>query len=202
MPARKCLYCALAALVVLVPLAFIGQGGEVSKASPFGFMVENAGIRLVVDTETARTKNDKPFIPIVIFIGSRGAQSIRLTRAAFTLTDPSGKVSPMATIEQIQDKKNYGFSEVANDYTFIHKTIEVGPNIAAFNGLRIQPGTCFFKNIAGKPSIIRDDLELRPNGWTWALLYFANPAGGNYKLTYTDPTTKGVVVVPFEVDWK
>lgn len=193
----------LAALVL--PILFIAQAGAVKQVSPFGFMVENAGIRLVVDAETARYQGKKAFIPIVIFIGSSGAQTIKLNRGAFTLTDPNGKVSPMATQEQIKDKKNYGDFAVADDYTYIHKTIEVGPDVQSFIGLSMQKGTCFFPNVSGTPALIRDDLELRPNGWTGALLYFANPAGkakGAYKLTYTDPATKGVVTVPFEIDWK
>jgi hypothetical protein len=37
------------------------------------------------------------------------------------------------------------------------------------------------------------------------LAYFPNPVPkekGTYKLTYTDPATKGVVTVPFEIKWR
>jgi hypothetical protein len=53
--------------------------------------------------------------------------------------------------------------------------------------------------------MIRDQVQIRPNGFTTALLYFANPGGrvkGTYKLAYTDPTTKASVTVPFEIVWK
>jgi hypothetical protein len=205
MSAGKRILAGAGAVVLLLPLLLVAQAGGATKVSPFGFMVESDGIRLVVDAETARYQGKKPYIPIAIFIGSAGAKSITLNRGAFTLTDPSGKVSPMATTDDVKDKKNYGNFAVADDYTFIKKTIEAGPDVQSFNGLRVQTGTCFFPNVGGKPAMIRDDVELRPNGWTMALLYFANPAGkaeGTYKLTYTDPATKGVVVVPFEIQWK
>lgn len=195
----------LGAVAVLVPLILAAQAGAAKKVSPFGFMVENDGIRLVVDTQTACYQGKKPYIPMVIFIGSYGAKTIQLTRAAFTLADPSGKVNLMADLATIKDKKNYGDFSVADDYTFIKRTIEAGPNVQSFNGLSFQQGTCFFPNVAGMPAMIRDDVELRPNGWTMALLYFANPAGkdkGTYTLTYTDPATKGVVAVPFTIQWK
>jgi hypothetical protein len=81
----------------------------------------------------------------------------------------------------------------------------MGPDVQSFNGLGFQKRTCFFPNVGGAPAMIRDDLQLRPNAWTWALMYFANPGGkaaGTYKLTYTDPATKGVVAIPFTIQWK
>lgn len=192
-------------LAVLVPLAFIAQAGGATKVSPFGFMAESAGIKIVVDVETARYQGKMKYIPVVVFIGSNGAQTITLDRAAFTLTDPAGTVHPMGSLEEVKNKKNYGDFNVANDYTFVHKTIEAGPDVQSFNGLNFQQGTCFFPNAGGLPAMLRDTVQLRPNGWTWALMYFPNPGGkakGTYKLTYTDPASKGVVVVPFEIDWK
>jgi hypothetical protein len=206
MKAKNRVLWTLAAAALVVPLLLVAQAGEAKKVSPFGFMVESDGIRLVVDTQTACYQGKKPYIPMVVFIGSYGAKTIQLTRAAFTLADPSGKVSPLADLATIKDKKNYGDFSVADDYTFIKKTIEVGPNVQSFNGLSLQPGVVvFFPNVSGKPAMVREPSELRPNGWTWALLYFANPAGkdkGTYKLTYTDPATKGVVTVPFTIQWK
>lgn len=202
---KKLIIAMIAGLTILTASTVRAQAGAAKQVSPFGFMVENAGIRLVVDTETARYQGKKPYIPMMVFIGFFGAKSITLTRAAFTLTDPNGKVIPMADLATIKDKKNYGDFGVADDYTFIHKTIEAGPDVQSFNGLSFQPGTCFFPNAGGLPALIRDTVELRPNGWTSALMYFANPGGkvkGTYKLTYTDPATKGVVTVPFTIDWK
>ena len=199
----------LAVLSLVLPLVLIAQGAAApaaaTKVSPFGFLAENAGIKVVVDTETARYQGKSKYIPMVVFFAARGAQTITLNRAAFTLTDPSGKVHPMATQEEIKDKKNYGDFNVANDYTFIHKTIEAGPDVQSFNGLSFAKGVVvFFPNVSGLPAMGREPGELRPNGWGWALMYFANPGGkmaGTYKLTYTDPATKGTVTVPFEIKW-
>ena len=206
MRTKNWLWAGVVSVVVLLPLVLIAQAGAVTKASPFGFLVENAGIKVVVDTETACWQGKSKYIPVAVFVASRGAQAITLTRAAFTLTDPSGKVHAMATQEEIKDKKNYGDFNVANDYTFFHKTIEVGPDVQSFNGLSLAPAAAvFFPNVSGKPALIREPGELRPNGWTWFLAYFANPGGkmaGTYKLTYADPATKGVVEVPFEIKWK
>jgi hypothetical protein len=206
MKTKKWIWAGVASAVILLPLVLIAQAGVATKASPFGFLVENAGIKVVVDTQTACYQGKSKYIPMVVFIASRGAQTITLARTAFTLTDPSGKVHPMASQEEIMDKKNYGGFNLANDYTFIHKSIEAGPDVQSFNGLSLAPGAAvFFPNIGGKPAMLREPGELRPNGWTWFLGYFANPGGkmeGTYKLTYTDPTTKGVVEVPFEIKWK
>jgi hypothetical protein len=196
----------LAVVALALPLVLIAQAGAAKQVSPFGFMVENAGVRMVVDTETARYQGKSKYIPLVVFIGYNGTQSITLTRGAFTLTDPSGKVVSMADRDTIKDKKNYGDFNVANDYTFIHKTIEVGPDVQSFNGLTFQQGAVvFFPNVSGLPAMIREPGELRPFAFTSALMYFANPGGkmkGAYKLTYTDPATKGTVTVPFEIEWK
>jgi len=196
----------LAVAALALPLVLIAQAEAAKQVSPFGFMVENAGIRMVVDTETARYQGKSKYIPMVVFIGYNGSESITLSRAAFTLTDPSGKVAPMASQEEVMDKKGYGGGNVANDYTFIHKTIEAGPDVQSFNGLSFQQGAAvFFPNIAGIPAMIREPAELRPIAFTSALMYFANPGGkmkGTYKLTYTDPATKGTVTVPFSIDWK
>jgi hypothetical protein len=195
----------LAVVSLVLPLIPVAQAPAVKKVSATGFMVENAGIRVVVETETARYKGKSAYIPMVVFVGFSGAKAITLNRGAFTLTDPSGKVAPMADLATIKDKKNYGDFAVADDYTFIQKTVEAGPCAAAFNGLGFQKGTCFFPNVGGAPALIRDTVEVSPTAWTWALMYFANPGGkmkGTYKLTYTDPATKGVVTVPFEIEWK
>ena len=196
----------LAVVALVLPLVLIAQGAAVTKVSPFGFMCENSGIKVVVDTETARYQGKSKYIPMVVFIASRGAQTISLNRDAFTLTDPSGKVHPLASQEEVMDKKNYGGGNVADDYTYIKRTIEAGPDVQAFNGLSFQQGAVvFFPNIAGLPAMIRDTGELRPNGWCSVLLYFANPGGkmkGDYKLTYTDPTSKAAVTVPFPIEWK
>ena len=194
--------------VVLIPLAFLAQAGSASKTSTFGFMVQEQGIRLVVNTETAAWKKKPDFLPLVIFIGNStlsSASVLTLNRYCFTLTDPIGQTHSLCTLKEIQDGKNYGFVKVANDYTFIQQSIEAGPDVQSFNGLSLQPGTCFFTNVRGQPSMIRDQVQIRPNGFTTALLYFANPSGrakGTYKLTYTDPTTKASVTVPFEIAWK
>ena len=196
----------LAVVALALPLVLIAQAGAAKQVSPFGFMVENAGIRMVVDTETARYQGKSKYIPLMVFIGYNGSQSITLSRAAFTLTDPSGKVASMAGQEEVKDKKNYGDFNVANDYTFIHKTIEAGPDVQSFNGLSFQQGAVvFFPNVGGIPAMIREPAELRPIAFTSALMYFANPGGkmkGTYKLTYIDPATKGTVTVPFEIEWK
>ena len=194
----------LMVLALLIPLTMVAQSGF-DKVSPFGFRGEGSGIKVVVDTETARYQGKSKYIPIVVFIGSQGAQSITLNQAAFTLTDPSGKVYPMAPLEEVKDKKAYGDFNIANDYTFIKKTIEAGPDAQSYNGLSYQQGlVVFYPNIAGIPAMVRDTGELRPNGFGMFLAYFANPGGkmnGTYKLTYTDPATKGVVTVPFEIKW-
>jgi hypothetical protein len=41
-------------VALALPLVLIAQAGAAKQASPFGFMVENAGIRMMVDTEAAR----------------------------------------------------------------------------------------------------------------------------------------------------
>jgi hypothetical protein len=196
----------LAVVALAIPLVLIAQAEAAKQVSPFGFMVENAGVRMVVDTETARYQGKSKYIPLVVFIGYNGSQSITLSRAAFTLTDPSGKVISMASQEEIKDKKNYGDFNVANDYTYIQKTIEAGPDVQSFNGLSFQRGAAvFFPNVSGIPAMIREPGELRPIAFTSALMYFANPGGkmkGAYKLTYIDPATKGTVTVPFEIEWK
>ncbi len=195
----------LTCLCLVLPMALAAQGGAAKSVSPFGFMMENAGIRVVVDAEATRYQGKSKYIPLVVFVGSSGAQTITLNRGAFTLTDPSGAVHPLATQAEISDKKNYGSFNVANDYTFVHKTINAGPDVQSYNGLGFQDDTCFFPNVSGRPSLVRDNVQVRPNAFTAALLYFANPAGkaaGIYKLTYTDPATKTVVVVPFVIKWK
>ena len=196
----------LAVVALALPLVLIAQAEAAKQVSPFGFMVENAGVRMVVDTETARYQGKSKYIPLMVFIGYNGTQSITLTRDAFTLTDPSGKVVSMADRDTVKDKKNYGDFNVANDYTFIHKTIEAGPDVQSFSGLSFQKGAVvFFPNVSGIPAMIREPGELRPFAFTSALMYFANPGGkmkGTYKLTYIDPATKGTVTVPFEIEWK
>lgn len=192
-------------LAVLVPMAMLAQAGF-DKVSPFGYRGQAAGIKVVVDTEPAAWQGKAKFIPLVIFVGSEGAQTITLNQAAFALTDPSGKVLPMAPYDVIKDKKSYGDFNVANDYTFIKKTIEAGPDAQSYNGLGYQQSVVvFYPNVSGKPALVRDTAELRPNAFSMFLAYFPNPvpkAQGTYKLTYTDPATKGVVTVPFEIKWR
>ena len=207
MSERRWILAVSLAVAVLLPLAFIAQAGAVSKTSAFGFKVEAQGIRLVVDTQTATWKKKADIIPMVIFIGNTASSStgvLSLNRGCFTLTDPNGKTQALCSLDTIKDTANYGSIEVANDYSFIRRTIEAGPNVQSFNGQGLQPGTCFYPNVRGKPNMIRDEVQIRPNGYTWALLYFPNPAGrakGTYKLTYTDPTSKATVTVPFEIAW-
>jgi|WetSurMetagenome_2_1015567.scaffolds.fasta_scaffold07134_6 hypothetical protein len=206
MRSAKWSLASLMVLAILIPLTMLAQTGF-DKVSPFGYRGQASGIKVIVDTEPAAWQGKSKFIPLVIFVGSEGAQSITLNQAAFTLTDPSGKVLPMAPYDVIKDKKNYGDFNVANDYTFIKKTIEAGPDAQSFNGLGYQPGlVCFYPNVGpGGQSMIRDTAELRPNAFGMFLAYFANPvpkAKGTYKLTYTDPATKGVVTVPFEIKWR
>jgi hypothetical protein len=195
----------LMVLALLIPLAMLAQAGF-DKVSPFGYRGQGSGIKVIVDTEPAAWQGKSKFIPLVIFVGSEGAQSITLNMAAFTLTDPSGKVHPLAPYDVIKDKKSYGDFNVANDYTFISKTIEMGPDAQSYNGLGYQKGlVVFYPNVSGAPAMVRDTAELRPNAFGMFLAYFANPvpkAKGTYKLTYTDPATKGVVTVPFEIKWR
>lgn len=195
----------LMVLAILIPLTMLAQTGF-DKVSPYGYRGQASGVKVIVDVEPAAWQGKSKFIPLVVFVGSEGAQSVTLNMAAFTLTDPSGKVHPMAPLADVKDKKAYGDFNIANDYTFIKKTIEAGPDAQSFNGLGYQQGlVVFYPNISGVPAMIRDTAELRPNAFGMFLAYFANPvpkAKGTYKLTYTDPATKTVVTVPFEIKWR
>jgi hypothetical protein len=206
MRARGWFWSLGAILAIAAPLAYLAQAGEVSKVSEFGYEVDTGGVRMVADVEAARYKGKAKYIPIVMLIGARGTATLNLDRSSFTLTDPAGQTHPLATVAEIQDKKNYGNFNVADDYTYIAKTVEAGPARAAFTGLGFQQGTAFYVNVGkGFPKMLRDQVQLRPNAFTWALLYFANPGGkasGTYTLTFDDPKNNLKVQLPFTISWK
>lgn len=175
------------------------------NVSPFGFGAEEMGVKVVVDTESARYHGKDHYIPLVFWIGSWENITLNLDRTSFSLRDPSGKTHSLATVGEISDKKNYGDFKVADDYTFIQKTSDVGPIRSTFTGLALQGDTCFFINIAGRPGMIRDQVQVRPRAFTLALLYFSNPGGkaaGTYVLTVKDAKGGFSVDVPFTMDWK
>lgn len=195
-----------AVLVGALSTLIVAQAPAFSTVSEFGFKVDTNTLRMVADVDAARYKGKEKYIPVVMLIGARGSASLNLDRSSFTLTDPAGTVHPLATVEEIQNKANYGNFAVADDYTYIVKTVEGGPARAAFTGLGFQQGTCFFVNVGkGMPKMLRDQVELRPNAFTWALLYFANPMGkeaGQYTLTFSDPKNGIKVDLPVTIPWK
>jgi hypothetical protein len=174
--------------------------------SPFGYLVQDGDVTLAVDAEAARHHGKDPFIPLVVWIGCWAPKALNINRGSFTLTDPEGRTFPMASLPEIQDKTTYGLFKVADDYSFVFNTADFQQIRLNFNGLRLDPGTCFFVNVGkGGPSLLRDDIQLRPNGYTLALLYFPNPsagAAGPYVLTFTDARNRVSLSVPFTIDWK
>lgn len=195
-----------AVLVGALSTLIVAQAPAFSTVSEFGFRVDTSVLRMVADVDAARYKGKEKYIPVVMLIGARGAVSLNLDRSSFTLTDPSGQAHPLATVAEIQDKASYGNFKVADDYTYIVKTVEGGPARAAFTGLGFQSGTAFYVNVGkGLPKMLRDQVELRPNAYTWALLYFANPMGkaaGKYTLTFSDPKNNIKVELPITIPWK
>lgn len=203
MGCSKVKFFLVAFLVVSVSAATLLWGA--GNVSPFGFGAEQMGVKVVVDAESARYHGKDAYIPLVIWIGSWENITLNLDRTAFSLKDPSGNTHALATVEEIKDKKNYGDFKVADDYTFIQKTSDAGPIRSAFSGLALQGDTCFFINIAGRPGLLRDQVQVKPRAFTLALLYFANPGGkvaGTYVLTVKDAKGGFSVDVPFVIDWK
>lgn len=178
-------------------------GGDIS---PFGYLVKEGGVTLAVDTQAARHHGKDRFIPLVFWIGCWAPKALDINRGSFTLTDPEGRSLPVATLAEIQNKRAYGLFKVADDYTFVRNTADFQQIRLHFNGLCLEPDTCFFVNIGrGGPSLIRDDIQLRPNAYTLALLYFPNPSGGaagTYILTFTDHRNGVSLAAPFTIDWE
>jgi len=198
---RLILALSLWSLLCLGPSA--RAGGNIS---PFGYLVNDGDVTLAVDTQAARHHGNDKFIPLVFWLGCWAPKALNINRGSFTLTDPEGRSFPVATLAEIQDKKAYGLFKVADDYSFVRNTADFQQIRLNFNGLWLEPDTCFFVNIGrGGPSLIRDDIQLRPNGYTLALLYFPNPsvgAAGPYTLTFTDARNGISLSVPFTIDWK
>jgi hypothetical protein len=189
----------------LLAPASVAQAGGAERVSEFAFKMETGSVGIVVDTEAASFKSQEKYIPLVVLVGARGTDTLNVNRASFALTDPAGRFHPLATAAEIEDKRNYGSPKVAEDYACIAKTLKTGTARAVFAGLAFQEGTCFFVNASGIPGVLRDKVQLRPDSFTWVLLYFANPAGraaGTYRLTFTDSTSAITVSVPFEIRWK
>ena len=91
---------------------------------------------------------------------------------------------------------------MADDYTFIQKTSDAGPIRSNLTGLAFQGDTCFFVNIAGRPGILRDQVQVKPRAFTLAMICFANPGGkaaGTYVLTVKDTKGGFSVDVPFTI---
>lgn len=199
---QKTVLLAVSLMAGLCAATLLWGAGNVS---PFGFGADQMGVKVVVDTESARYHAKDKYIPLVFWIGSWENITLNLDRTSFNLKDPAGVSHPLANVAEIKDKKNYGDFKVADDYTFIQKTSDVGPIRSAYTGLALQGDTCFFVNIAGRPGIIRDQVQVKPRAFTLALLYFANPAGkaaGTYVLTVKDTKGGFSVDVPFTIDWK
>jgi hypothetical protein len=192
---------ALAAAVLL--LAALAAGAQETVA-PFCYTGLSEEVRVVVDVNAARHRGGEKFIPLMVYVGCSGAKGLRLDPKAFSLREPDGAVSPLATREQIQDKKLYGYFKVADDYTFLWNNLDRGPVRMAFNGLGYMKGTCFFPNVGGVPYLVRDEVDLIPYAFTRVLLYFANPLGKSsdiYILIYKDPHTAIEVQVPLRIHW-
>lgn len=200
-PARLILTLSLLAGLYVGPSA--RAGGNIS---PFGYLVVDGDVTLAVDTQAACHHGKDKFIPLVFWIGCWAPRALNINRGSFTLTDPDGRSIPVATLAEVQDKKAYGLFKVADDYTFVRNTADFQQIRLNFNGLWLEPDTCFFVNVGrGGPSLLRDNIQLRPNGYTLALLYFPNPsvgAAGPYVLTFTDARNRISLAVPFTIDWK
>ncbi len=190
----------VAASALLLALAADAQ----ETVAPFCYTGVSGDVRVVVDVKAARHRGGEKYIPLMVYVGTNGSKSLRLTLGSFSLREPDGAVSPAATQAQIQDKKAYGYFKVADDYTFLWNNLDRGPVRMAYNGLAYQTGSCFFPNVGGVPYLVRDFVDLIPYSFTRVLLYFANPLGktkGVYILTYRDPKTGTEVQVPFRIQW-
>jgi hypothetical protein len=193
---------ALAALSLLFLTAL--AAGAQETVAPFCYTGLSQDVRVVVDVNAARHRGGEKFIPLMVYVGCSGAKGLHLDPKAFSLREPDGAVSPVASREQIQDKKAYGYFKVADDYSFLWNNLDRGPVRMAFNGLGYMTGTCFFPNVGGVPSLVRDEVDLIPYAFTRVLLYFANPVGKStdiYILTYKDPRTAIEVQVPLRIQW-
>jgi len=192
------------ALAVAAALLLSPSAGAQETAAPFCFTGLSQDVRVVVDVNAARHRGGEKFIPLMVYVGSWGAKALRIDARSFSLTSPGGALSLSATRDQVQDRTAYGYFKVADDYTFLWNNLDRGPIRMAFNGLGYMAGTCFFPNVGGFPSLVRDDVDLIPNAFTRALLYFPNPAGkseGVYILTYRDPRNDVEVQVPLRIAW-
>jgi|WetSurMetagenome_2_1015567.scaffolds.fasta_scaffold03124_4 hypothetical protein len=178
--------------------------GAQETVAPFCYTAMTHDVRVVVDVSAARHRSGEKFIPLMVYVGCWGSKALHLNQRSFALEGPDGAVSPLATREQIQDKKLYGYFRVADDYAFLWNNRDRGPVRMAFNGLGYMTGTCFYPNVGGVPYLLRDEVDLIPYSYTRVLLYFANPLGkadGVYLLSYRDPRTGIEVRVPFRIRW-
>jgi hypothetical protein len=200
-PTRRHLWTAALAASAL----FFALGANAQETvAPFCYTGLSQEVRVVVDTKAAGHRGGEKFIPLMVYVGCSGSKGLRLDPKAFSLREPDGAVSPVATREQIQDKTLYGYFKVADDYTFLWNNLDRGPIRMAFNGLGYMARTCFFPNVGGFPSLVRDEVDLLPYTFTRVLLYFANPIGKStdvYILTYKDPHTATEVQVPLRIQW-
>lgn len=194
-----------AALVAASALLLALSAQAQETVAPFCYTGVSGDVRVVVDVNAARNRGGEKYIPLMVYVGTNGSKSLRLTLGSFSLREPDGAVSPAATQAQIQDKTAYGYFKVADDYTFLWNNLDRGPVRMAYNGLAYQTGSCFFPNVSGVPYLVRDFVDLIPYSFTRVLLYFANPLGKSkdiYVLTFKDPKTGTEVQVPFRIQWE
>lgn len=192
------------ALLISAVLSLALATGAQETVAPFCFTGLSRDVRVVVDVHAARHRGCEKFIPLMVYVGSWGAKALRIEARSFSLSVAGGAANPLASRDQIQDRAAYGYFKVADDYTLLWNSVDREPVRMAFNGLGFMTGTCFFPNVGGIPSLVRDDVDLIPYAFTRMLLYFPNPAGkseGVYILAYKDLRHGVEVQVPFRIAW-
>jgi hypothetical protein len=170
------------------------------KLSTFAYIEEGDLVTFIVDTRSARNREQAPYMPLEIAVANRGVRQLTLTRESFTLVDQEGNRYPCAGPKELLE--GYEFLDMDRSLTELNEI--VFNRFAAFTA---YPSSFTpTRTVSANPftsNLVRDSLTLPKFGYFIDYLYFPRPKTGvlnkRFDLFMQAPELKDPVFVKFAV---
>lgn len=200
---------ALALLAVGVGLGCAGAFGGLPqeeglhpRLTRFAYLEEGDLVSLAVDTEAARRRADREFIPLAVGVANIGLDRLVITRESFTLVDDEGNRYAMAGIREVrrsQPNTEYDFKLTSQFRGVYLNRFEVWPRMPAV----FFPFPSLDPPFRGR-GVARDRVELSKKTWMEDLLYFPHPEGDllgrRYELQLDTEQLERPIFVKFAIE--
>lgn len=168
--------------------------GSDPKLSTFAYIEEGDIITLVVDTWSARDRDDQAYMPLEVAVANKRLKGLTLSRESFTLVDRQGNRYPMASPSELI---------AGYDYLDFDRNLSELPGIL-FN--KFSTYTRFESNFTPRHAasgVIVDKTHVPRFGYIVDFIYFPRPVTGirdqSFDLFLDAPQLEDPVFVSFEV---